>query len=165
MLRRPALIASLALALPGWAARPRCVVKSAPLNAYAQVVAGFAAEARGAGRRATPSKRAPTAPPRTLQEGGRVDAGPGAGHRPAAAVAARKQFSDVPVLFAMVPYFEKYELEGQNTTGIALTSDLSFELDALKATQPRVRRVGVLADPRYSAKLLEDAAGRPRRGA
>ena len=77
---------------------------------------------------------------------------------PAAAVGARAQFSDVPVLFSMVPYYEKYELEGQNTTGIALTSDLSLELSALKAVQPKVKRVGVLQDPRYSKALLEGAS-------
>lgn len=64
----------------------------------------------------------------------------------------------MPVLFSMVPYYEKYELEGQNTTGIALTSDLSLELTALKAVQPKVKRVGVLQDPRYSKALLEGAA-------
>ena len=64
----------------------------------------------------------------------------------------------MPVLFSMVPYYEKYELEGQNTTGIALTSDLSLELSALKAVQPKVKRVGVLQDPRYSKPLLEGAA-------
>jgi putative ABC transport system substrate-binding protein len=57
----------------------------------------------------------------------------------------------------MVPYYEKYELEGQNTTGIALTSDLSLELSTLKAVQPKVKRVGVLNDPRYSKAFVDSA--------
>ena len=43
----------------------------------------------------------------------------------------------MPVLFAMVPYFEKYGLEGPNITGIALTSDFTPELAALKAMAPK----------------------------
>ncbi len=72
----------------------------------------------------------------------------------------------MPVIFVMVPYFQKYELEGPNITGIALTSDLTLELDAVKAMMPKVKRVGVVEDPRYSQKFVEDAAhARQRQGA
>lgn len=158
MLRRSTLTLTLLLASASWAERPRVVVvKSAALNAYAQVVAGFAAEVKGQVEEVT------------LDEG--PDAAAAAFKKlstnkpalvlaigPAAAVGARREFSDVPVLFSMVPYYEKYELDGQNTTGIALTSDLSLELTALKAVQPKVKRVGVLQDPRYSKALLEGAS-------
>lgn len=157
MLQRSALTLTLLLASASLAERPRVVVvKSAALNAYAQVVAGFAAEVKGQVEEIT------------LDEG--PDAAAAAFKKlsankpalvlaigPAAAVGARREFSDVPVLFSMVPYYEKYELDGQNTTGIALTSDLSLELTALKAVQPKVKRVGVLQDPRYSKALLEGA--------
>lgn len=158
MLRRSTLTLLVLLAQAAFADRPRvAVVKSGPLTAYAQVVAGFAAEVKGQveehtveegpeGAAATFKKLAQNKPALVLAIG------------PAAAVGARQQFSDVPVLFAMVPYFEKYELEGQNTTGIALTSDLSLELSALRAVQPKVKRVGVLNDPRYSKALLDGAA-------
>ena len=158
MLRRSALTLLLALATAAWAEAPRVVVvKSAPLSAYAQVVAGFSAEVKGQVQELT------------LEEG--TDAADAAFKKvrearpalvlaigPAAAVAARRNVSDTPVLFAMVPYFEKYELEGQNTTGIALTSDLTLELTALKALQPKGKRVGVLFDPRYSKRLIEGAS-------
>lgn len=159
MLRRSALIAACLVAFAATAAeRPRVVVvKSAALGPYAQVMAGFSAEAKA------------TVEEVTLQEG--VQAVEAAFKQvaqskpalvlavgPAAAVGARRQFSDVPVIFVMVPYFQKYELDGQNVTGIALTSDLSLEFSALKATWPQAKRVGVLADQRYSRKYLEDAA-------
>jgi len=149
----------LLLALPALAAgRPRvAVIKSADLAPYAQVVAGFAAEAKatveeltleeGSEGAAKAFKKLAQDPPALVLAIG-----------PAAAVGARRQFSDVPVVFVMVPYYQKYELEGPNTTGIALTSDLSLELGALKALTPTVKRVGVLEDPRYSAKFLEEAA-------
>ncbi len=145
---------SALLALPGAAERPRVVVvKSSDLAAYASVVAGFASEVRAevvdlalddsdAGKAL---KRAAEAEPALVLAVG-----------PAAANGARKAFSDVPVVFCMVPYFEKYDLEGQNVTGIALTSDLSAELSALKALG--AKRVGILEDPRYSAKVIEQAS-------
>lgn len=157
MLRRSALSLLLVAGL-AHAERPRvAVVKSSALNAYAQVVAGFAAEVKGQvdeytldegadGAAATFKKVAAGKPTLVLAIG------------PAAAVGARREFRDVPVLFTMVPYYEKYELEGQNTTGIALTSDLSLELTALKAVQPKVKRVGVLQDPRYSKAFVDGAA-------
>lgn len=158
MLQRAALIVALLPALALAAERPRVVVvKSSSLNAYAQVVAGFAAEVKGQVEEVT------------LESGS--DAATAAFKRiaankpalvlaigPAAAVGARRQFSDVPVLFSMVPYFEKYELEGQNTTGIALTSDLSLELSGLRAMLPKAKRVGVLQDPRYSKALVDTAS-------
>lgn len=157
-MHRAALTLVASWAAIALAERPRVVVvKSAALNAYAQVVAGFAAEVKaqveevrleeGAeAAAATFKKVAKNKPALVLAIG------------PAAAVGARREFTDVPVLFSMVPYYEKYELEGQNTTGIALTSDLSLELSALKSVQPKVKRVGVLQDPRYSKALLEGAA-------
>lgn len=158
MLRRPALILALALSGAALADRPKvAVVKSAPLGAYAQVVAGFAAEVKAQvdehtldegpdGAAATLKKVAQGKPALVLAIG------------PAAAVGARRQFGDVPILFAMVPAYEKYELEGQNTTGIALTSDLSLELSALRALQPKVKRVGIVNDPRFSKALVEGAS-------
>jgi len=150
MLRRLALI--LTFALPALAAeRPRVVVvKSSPLSAYAQVVAGFSAEVKAQVEEVTlddaDALKKVSKPALVLAIG------------PAAAVAARKQLGDVPMLFTMVPYFEKYEIEGQNTTGIALTSDLSMELSALRAIQPRARRIGIVNDPRFSKAMLENAS-------
>ena len=84
---------------------------------------------------------------------------------PLAANAARRSLGeDIPVLFVMVPYFEKYGLEGPNVTGIALTSDYTPELGALKAMVPKAKRVGILHDPRFSAKQVQtaqEAASRP----
>lgn len=162
MLRGSALsLACLALvaAIPGEAAeRPKViVVKSAALGPYAQVVAGFSAEARATVEEVTLQDGA-EAVEKAFKQVAQAKPALVLAIGPAAAVGARRQFSDVPVVFVMVPYFQKYELDGQNVTGIALTSDLSLELAALKASQPQVKRVGVVADLRYSKKYLDDAA-------
>ncbi len=139
-------------------ARPKVVVvKSAELAPYAQVTAGFSAEVKadvsdvlledGAEGAQKAMKKLAQEPPALVLAVG-----------PAAAVNARKQFSDVPVLFVMVPYFQKYDLEATNTTGIALTSDLSLELTALRALLPKTKRIGVVIDPRYSKGFLDEAS-------
>lgn len=157
MLRRATLISVLLVGVGAWAERPRVVVvKSAPLVAYTQVVAGFLAEVQGQTEEMILAEGAEGAAAqlkvlRSSKPGLVLAIGP------AAAVAARRELTDVPVIFSMVPYYEKYELEGSNTTGISLTSDLSLEMAALKALQPKVRRVGVLQDPRYSKALTDSA--------
>lgn len=139
-------------------ARPRVVVvKSAGLAPYAAVVAGFSAEVRAevvevmledstqAAARAF-QRIASQKPALVLAIG------------PLAANTARRTLdARVPILFAMVPYYEKYGLEGPNITGIALTSDFRPELSALKSLAPSAKRVGILHDPRFSAGLVEAA--------
>ncbi|QSQ17254.1 ABC transporter substrate-binding protein [Myxococcus landrumensis] len=147
-----------AAAMAQASARPRVVaVKSANLAPYASVIAGFSAEARaevqemmldespGAAARVF-KKLAAQKPALVLALG------------PLAANAARRSLGeDIPVLFAMVPYYEKYGLEGPNVTGISLTSDLGPELEALVAVSPKVRRVGMVHDPRFSASTVTHA--------
>lgn len=138
--------------------RPKVVVvRSADLPAYAQVTAGFSAEVKadvtdllleeGAEAAQRAVKKLAAEPPALVLAIG-----------PSAAVNARKALSSVPVLFVMVPYFQKYDLESGNTTGIALTSDLSLELTAVRALLPKLKRVGVVIDPRYSKAFADEAA-------
>ncbi len=153
-----AVLPVVALAQTPAHARPRVVaVKSANLAPYASVIAGFSAEARAevqevmldesAGAAARLFKKLAAQKPAMILALG-----------PLAANAARRSLGeDVPVLFAMVPYYEKYGLDGANVTGISLTSDLGPELDALKAVSPKVKRVGILHDPRFSAGTVTQA--------
>ncbi|MHB8874264.1 MAG: ABC transporter substrate-binding protein [Myxococcaceae bacterium] len=149
-------IAAALVPLLAHADRPRVVVvKSQDLAAYTSVVAGFSAEARAevtevilgegeAASKAAFQKIADDAPAMVLAVG------------PSAANGAKRSLAGVPVVFCMVPYYEKYGLEGPNVTGIALTSDLSVELATLKAIAPSTRRVGVLMDKRYSGKIIDE---------
>ncbi|MFY0580022.1 hypothetical protein ACN28S_42410 [Cystobacter fuscus] len=94
-------------------ARPRAVVvKSAALAPYASVVAGFGAEVRAEVVEVTLEESAQAAS-RAFQ---RIVAQKPAlvlAIGPLAANTARRSLGkDVPVLFAMVPYYEKYGLEG-----------------------------------------------------
>lgn len=146
------------------AAGPRMfVVRSANLSAYAQVVAGFSAEVQGdvsdvtlddnpEHQRAVFARIAAAAPDLVLAVG------------PSAAVAAKRTLPKTPVIFCMVPYFERYGLEGAKVTGIALTSDLGVEFAAFARLFPQVKRVGILHDPRYSSAVIAQAQAAARGG-
>lgn len=151
----------LAVLLPAGAfaqARPRVVaVKSANLGPYASVVAGFTAEVQAEVVEVTLDE-SPTAAARVFKRLAEQKPALVLALGPLAANAARRSLGEgVPVLFAMVPYFERYGLEGPNFTGIALTSDFSPELGALKAVAPKAKRVGMLHDPRFSARQVQAA--------
>ncbi|WP_257460485.1 ABC transporter substrate-binding protein [Archangium lipolyticum] len=139
-------------------ARPRVVVvKSAALAPYAAVVAGFGAEVHAEVVEVT-LEESKQAAERAFQRIAAQKPALVLALGPLAANTARRALGpDVPVLFAMVPYYEKYGLEGPNITGIALTSDFRPELAALKSLAPTAKRVGILHDPRFSAGLVEAA--------
>jgi putative ABC transport system substrate-binding protein len=154
-----ALLALLLCALPrlAWAGPVVAALKSDDLELYRQALAGFAAQA----------------PDLTVEE---FDLGGDAKKAdavlaqvkerkpalvlalgPLAANAARRGFDAVPVLFAMVPNYEKYGLDAKNVTGIALTRPLEDQLGAIKALSPSARKVGVLYTPEYSQPVIDQA--------
>jgi putative ABC transport system substrate-binding protein len=155
--KRAALL-TVFVSLSALAAKPRVVVlKSAELAPYAAVTSAFTGEVKGTVEELT-LESAPDAAAKTVKK--LADNPPSLvlAIGPAAAVEAKRQLSSVPLVFVMVPYFQKYELEAPNVTGIALTSDLTPELNALHAMLPKVKRVGIVEDPRWSQKLTEVAA-------
>lgn len=139
-------------------ARPKVIaVKSSALAPYASVLAGFRAET-DADVQEVMLDESPATAARVFKVVAQQKPALVLAIGPLAANAARRSLGeDVPVLFVMVPYFEKYGLEGPNVTGIALTSDYSPELGALKAIVPKAKRVGMLHDPRFSAKQVQTA--------
>jgi putative ABC transport system substrate-binding protein len=153
-----ALLLVLIPALATAQARPKVVaVKSAGLAPYASVIAGFRAEA-DADVQEVMLDESPTAAARVFKTLAAQKPALVLAVGPLAANAARRSLGEeIPVLFVMVPYFEKYGLEGPNVTGIALTSDFGPELGALKAMVPKARRVGMLHDPRFSARQVQTA--------
>lgn len=137
--------------------KPRVVVvKSVDLAPYNGFVAGFGAEVKA---------QVDVLVAEPGMEGAAATMKSVAGQKPAlivavgpqAAVAAKAQVQGTPVVFVLVPSHQKYELEAPNVTGIALTSDLSLELSLLSSTK-KVKRVGIVADPRYSTQFLEEVS-------
>jgi putative ABC transport system substrate-binding protein len=135
------------------------VLKSADRAAYTSVVAGFSAEVNAEVTELTLEEGA-EAGARTLERAAALKPAMVLAIGPTAAVGARRALGAVPIVFTMVPYYEKYALEGPRVTGIALTSDFSAELALLKDAFPAGKRVGLLHDPRFSGALFEEV--RPR---
>jgi putative ABC transport system substrate-binding protein len=161
VLRLAALICGLSAASVAAAELPRVVVvKSADRAAYAQVLAGFSSELRARVEEIDLDERA-EADPRTIVRSLQPLLSPRPrlvlAIGPTAASSVRKVVPDVPVIFAMVPYWQRYGLEAPNVTGIALTTDFPTQLDALKGAFPGVKRVGMLYDPRLSAQVAAEA--------
>ena len=164
MLHQPAslrvLILALVLGVPvvARAAPLLAVLKSDGLESYGQVASGAASAAAGM----------EVAEFSLGGDGKKVDAVVGAllARKPAlilalgplAANAARRATGETPVIFAMVPNFEKYGLEAKNVTGIALTRPVEEQLATLHALLPAAKRVGVLYTPEYSQELIDKAA-------
>lgn len=158
-----AMIRSLCVALlliplvAGAAERAQIIVaKSSNLSAYANVVAGFSAEVDAEVEEVTLPEGAQQVE-KAMEEVQRKKPSLVLAIGPTAATAARRVLSGIPVVFTMVPYYEKYGLEAQNVTGIALTNDLSVELSTLAAISKNTRRVGILYDPRYSKAQIAQA--------
>lgn len=151
---------ALALTLAAQASSPRplvAVVKSTSLGPYASAVAGFASEVKAEvaeyDLQDDPARAEPVfaelkarSPALVLALG------------PQAANAARRALTRTPLVFAMVPNYEKYGLEGQNVAGIALTRPAKAQLEALKALAPRVKRVATVFNPKFSKPVFESAA-------
>ena len=140
------------------------VVQSSDLGAYRTVAAGFTAEVDADVQVATLPDGAEQAQVlwRKISELNPVLV---FALGPRAATGAKRALGSVPVVFGMVPYYERYGLEGANVTGVALIPEVGASLDALKALSPRVKRVGMLHDPRYAARAVTDAiAGARSRG-
>jgi putative ABC transport system substrate-binding protein len=61
-----------------------------------------------------------------------------------AAVKAKENISDIPVLYAMVLNPETKGLRGENITGISIEVDVGEQLSTFKTVVPGIKRVGVL---------------------
>ena len=79
-----------------------------------------------------------------------------------AAIAAKLELVDVPVIFCMVLDPARYDLKAPNLTGILLDIPIERHLGALRQVLPASRRIGVLYDPGKSQSLVEEARRQAR---
>jgi putative ABC transport system substrate-binding protein len=74
-----------------------------------------------------------------------------------AALVARREISDIPVIFCMVLDPSKHDLKAPNMTGVRMEIPVTRQFNALRSVLPAVRRLGVLYDPDKTGSLVEDA--------
>ncbi len=74
-----------------------------------------------------------------------------------AALAAKLEILDIPVVFCMVLNPDKYDLKAPNLTGVMLEVPIERQLSTIRAILPRAKPVGVLYDPEKTGPLVEEA--------
>ena len=74
-----------------------------------------------------------------------------------AADLARSEIPDVPIVYCMVINPNKYNLEGENITGVQLSVPMNEQFSFLERLLPRRKVVGVLYDPEVSQDLVDSA--------
>ena len=134
------------------------VLKSADLPYYDQAIAGFKAELPlttsvkdynlhgrlEQGRDIAKSLRA--SPPNLVLAVGLK-----------AAMAAKLEIFDTPVVFCMVLNPDTYGLPTSNMTGVAVRTPAEIQLSALRSMMPDRNRIGILYDEAQSGTFVHDA--------
>ncbi len=149
-----------ALWLPGHpaVAAEVAILKSSDLAAYASAVAGFRAELGGNGT---------IVQEHDLQ--GDLDEGRKAARRirasdttlvlavgTKAALAAKLELVDTPVIYCLVLDPDKHDLSAPNMSGISLDISMADHLHAMRALFPKLKRIGILFDPAKTERLVRD---------
>ncbi len=75
-----------------------------------------------------------------------------------AALAAKLEILDTPVVYCMVLDPEKYDLSASNLSGISLEVPLEQQLSTMRTVLPKLKRVGVLYDPSKTGRLVQEAS-------
>jgi putative ABC transport system substrate-binding protein len=138
------------------AAGPVVVLKSKSIPAYDRALLGLRAGYGGALI--------------TFDLGGRIENGPAiarviAARKPGALVTigakaaqvARAHLASVPLVYCLVLHPEDMGLSGKGVHGIPLRVPASEQIQALRRLAPRVRRLGLLANPRTAAGMVREA--------
>lgn len=74
-----------------------------------------------------------------------------------AAVAAKAERLQAPVIYCMVLDPEKHDLQGANFTGISLRIPIERQFSTIRALIPKLKRLGVVYDPQKTLPLIEEA--------
>lgn len=74
-----------------------------------------------------------------------------------AALVAKLEIFDIPVVFCMVLDPEKYNLQAPNMTGITLEVPIERQFSTIRSILPQAKRVGVLYDPEKTGPLVDEA--------
>lgn len=79
-----------------------------------------------------------------------------------AAIAAKLELPDIPVIFCMVLDPGRHDLKAPNFTGLLLEIPIERHLSTMRQALPAVRRIGVLFDPEKSQALVDEARRQAR---
>ena len=75
-----------------------------------------------------------------------------------AAIFAKQEINDFPIVFLMVSRPEKYGLTGKNITGVSLNIPTNIQFKTLRLIIPQLKTIGVIYNPKISREAIEIAA-------
>ncbi|HEX5646198.1 MAG TPA: ABC transporter substrate binding protein [Nitrospira sp.] len=79
-----------------------------------------------------------------------------------AAIAAKLEIFDIPVVYSMVLHPAKYDLKAPNMLGVSVKPPIGQQLNTVRALMPNLKRIGYLYDPEKTAPLSADAISQAR---
>ncbi len=79
-----------------------------------------------------------------------------------AAIAARLEIFDIPVVYSMVLHPAKYDLKASNLFGIPMKPLMGQQLSMLRTVMPNLKRIGYLYDPEKTPPLSLDITTQAR---
>ena len=74
-----------------------------------------------------------------------------------AAIAARLEIFDIPIIYCMVLHPRKYDLKAPNLVGVPPKPPIGQQLETLRTIMPNLKRIGYLFDPDKTSPLQADA--------
>ena len=145
----------------GAAAVEIAILKSSDLKAYNEAVEGFKAAAPGTAVYTEYDLRGD--PERGKRLAGKIRASDSSlvvavGLK--AALAAKLEIMDIPILYMMILDPMKYHLAAANMTGVLLEIPTDRQLKVIRTFLPTVRRIGTLYDPDKTSTKLKEAESR-----
>ncbi len=75
-----------------------------------------------------------------------------------AALAAKLEILDIPVIYCLVLDPDKYDLNAPNLSGISLDVPIQQQLSTMRMVLPKLKRIGVLFDPAKSERYVRTAS-------
>jgi putative ABC transport system substrate-binding protein len=134
------------------------ILKSSDIAAYNQAVAGFRAEIGEAATLTEYDLVGDVARGRKMARKVRgSDAGLVVAVGLKAALVAKLELPDVPIIYCMVLDPEKHDLRGPNVAGISLRVPMERQFSTMRALLPKLKFVGVIYDPDKTGPLIEEA--------
>jgi putative ABC transport system substrate-binding protein len=154
-----AVLCLIGMALPGRAAATEIVIlKSADITAYNQAIDGFKAALAASATITEYDMQGDMARGRKLARKVRAsnaDLVLAVGIK--AALAAKLEIVDIPILYCMVLDPEKNGLNAPNMVGILLEVPIDRQFKEMRSILPGLKRIGVLYDPEKTGDFVDDA--------
>lgn len=74
-----------------------------------------------------------------------------------AAILVKEQFTDIPIIFCMVINYERFNLQGNNITGISSEAPIEEQFSVFQELLSNHKNIGVIYDPAKTEKIISKA--------